>query len=487
MAEARHPQLRRTKIVATVGPATDKLETLVEMMQAGLDVVRLNASHGTVDDRRRRLALVREAAQRADRCVGVLMDLGGPKIRIDCFREGRVQLAEGQAFTLDTTFDAKAGTDSVVGVAYKNLPRDVSAGDTLLLCDGQIVLDVVKVSSTTVETRVRVGGELSDRKGLNRQGGGISAPAISERDREDIRFAAEEGVDYMAVSFARDADDMKQARTLMRAAGGDARLVAKIERHEAIENLGGIIDASDAVMVARGDLGVEMGYAEITGLQKTIIHETRIRNRVVITATQMMESMIHSPMPTRAEVSDVANAVMDGTDAVMLSAESATGRYPVRAVQAMAQVIEGAEKYELTHPRSRNRSAEGEFKGSEEAIAMAVMYTANHMKVRAIVALTESGATPLYMSRIRADIPIYALTRQEATRRRVTLYRGVYPVIFDVTAGGNDPEALYRALFARLLELKLVDRRDLVILTKGEHSGVQGGTNSMQVLKVMLD
>ncbi|HYM43926.1 MAG TPA: pyruvate kinase [Steroidobacteraceae bacterium] len=478
--------LRRTKIVATLGPATDDLEILTEMMRAGLDVVRLNASHGTAEDRRRRLAWAREAAHRADRCVGVLMDLGGPKIRIDCFREGRVQLAEGQAFTLDTALDPTVGDSTQVGVAYKELPRDVAAGDTLLLADGQIVLDVQRVGSTAIETRVRVGGVLSDRKGLNRQGGGISAPAISERDREDIRFAAEEGVDYMAVSFARDAADIEQARSLMRAAGGDARIVAKVERHEAVDNLPGIIDASDVVMVARGDLGVEMGYAELTGLQKTIIHETRIRNRVVITATQMMESMIQNPVPTRAEVSDVANAVMDGTDAVMLSAESATGRYPVKAVEAMAQVIEGAEKYQLTHPRSRQRSVEGEFKGTEEAIARAVMYTANHMKVRAIVALTESGATPLWMSRIRSDIPVYAFTRFEATRRRVTLYRGVYPVIFDVTSA-RSVEELYRSLFARLLELQLVEKNDLVILTKGEASGVQGGTNSMQILKVVLD
>jgi pyruvate kinase len=478
--------LRRTKIVATLGPATDDLEVLTEMMRAGLDVVRLNASHGTAEDRRRRLARSREAAHRADRCVGVLMDLGGPKIRIDCFREGRVQLAEGQAFTLDTALDPAAGDSTQVGVAYKELPRDVAAGDTLLLADGQIVLDVQRVGSTAIETRVRVGGVLSDRKGLNRQGGGISAPAISERDREDIRFAAEEGVDYMAVSFARDAADIEQARSLMRAAGGDARIVAKVERHEAVDNLPGIIDASDVVMVARGDLGVEMGYAELTGLQKTIIHETRTRNRVVITATQMMESMIQNPVPTRAEVSDVANAVMDGTDAVMLSAESATGRYPVKAVEAMAQVIEGAEKYQLTHPRSRQRSVEGEFKATEEAIARAVMYTANHMKVRAIVALTESGATPLWMSRIRSDIPVYAFTRFEATRRRVTLYRGVYPVIFDVTSA-RSVEELYRSLFARLLELKLVEKSDLVILTKGEASGVQGGTNSMQILKVVLD
>jgi pyruvate kinase len=478
--------LRRTKIVATLGPATDDLEVLTDMIRAGLDVVRLNASHGTVEDRRRRLAAARQAAHRADRCVGVLLDLGGPKIRIDCFREGRVELAEGQAFTLDTALEPTAGTIDRVGVAYKELPRDVVAGDTLLLADGQIVLDVRSVGKTAIETRVRVGGTLSDRKGLNRQGGGISAPAISDRDREDIRFVAEEGVDYMAVSFARDAADMEQARSLVRAAGGDARVVAKVERHEAVDNLAGIIDASDVVMVARGDLGVEMGYAELTGLQKTIIHETRTRNRVVITATQMMESMIQNPVPTRAEVSDVANAVMDGTDAVMLSAETATGRYPVKAVEAMAEVIEGAEKYQFTHPRARQRSVEGVFKGTEEAIAMAVMYTANHMNVRAIVALTESGATPLWMSRIRSDIPIYAFTRFEATRRRVTLYRGVYPVIFDVTSSRSTDE-LYRSLFTRLLELKLVDLHDLVILTKGEASGVQGGTNSMQILKVVLD
>jgi pyruvate kinase len=488
VGDATNPALlRRAKIVATIGPATDDLEVLTQMMHAGLDVARLNASHGTVADRRRRLALVREAARRADRCVGVLLDLAGPKIRIECFREGRVQLTEGAPFTLDTGLDPRAGTGLSVGVAYKNLPRDVAAGDTLLLNDGQIVLDVLRVSPTTVETRVRVGGELSDRKGLNRQGGGISAPALSERDRVDIAFAAAEGIDYLAVSFVRSAADIEQARTLLRAAGGEARIVAKIERHEAIDNLAGIIDAADVVMVARGDLGVEMGYAELTGLQKTIIHQTRIRNKVVITATQMMESMIHNPVPTRAEVSDVANAVMDGTDAVMLSAETATGRYPVRAVEAMAQVIEGAEKYELIHNPTRHRSVEGQFKATEEAIAMAVMYTANHMKVRAIVALTESGATPLWMSRIRADLPVYAFTRHEATRRRVTLYRGVYPVIFNVTGADNSTAALYRALFTRLLELQLVRMDDLVIITKGELSGVQGGTNSMQILKVTLD
>ena len=477
--------LRRTKIVATVGPATDDPLVLLEMMREGLDVVRLNASHGTRGDLQRRLGLIHDAATAADRSIGVLLDLSGPKIRIEGFRNGPVQLQEGKHFALDTALDPKAGTVSEVGVAYKDLPKDVAKGDALLLADGQIVLDVLHVTATRIETLVRVGGELSNRKGLNRQGGGISAPALSDKDRDDIRFAAQVGVDYVAVSFARDAADIEQARTLVRQAGGRAHIIAKIERQEAVTNLRGIIEAADVVMVARGDLGVEMGYAELTGLQKTIIHESRIRNRVVITATQMMESMIQNPVPTRAEVSDVANAVMDGTDAVMLSAETATGRYPLRAVRAMAEVITGAEKYQISHVRTRYR-AEGMFSCTEEAIAMAVMYTANHLKVRAIVALTESGATPLFMSRIRADLPIYAFTRHESTRRRVTLYRGVYPVIYQ-SIDGASTEQLYRSIFARLLELRLVEHGDHVILTKGELSGVEGGTNSLQIVKVALD
>lgn len=472
--------LRRTKIVATLGPACDELATLTEMFRAGVDVARLNFSHGSHDDHRRRLELVRAAEAATGKCIGVLADLGGPKIRIESFTEGRVQLVEGASFALDTALDPRAGTAEVVGVAYKDLPRDVHAGDALLLADGQIVLDVERVAGTRIDTKVRVGGSLSDRKGVNREGGGISAPALNDKDREDIRFAADAGIDYVAVSFARGPDDMNEARVLLRQWRGTARVVAKIERQEAVANLAPIVDASDAVMVARGDLGVEMGYAELTGLQKTIIHQTRNRNRVVITATQMMESMIQNPVPTRAEVSDVANAVMDGTDAVMLSAETAVGRYPVKAVQAMAQVIQGAEKYQLAHSRIRHR-ADQQFSGSEEAIAMAVMYTANHMKVRAIVALTESGLTPLLMSRIRSDIPIYALTRHEFTRRRVTLYRGVYPVPFEVV---SDDESLYGSIFDRLLELKLVKAGDLVILTKGELAGVSGGTNSLRILKV---
>jgi pyruvate kinase len=329
---------------------------------------------------------------------------------------------------------------------------------------------------------VLVGGELGNNKGINRQGGGLSAGALTDKDRADIGIAASLNVDYLAVSFPRDGSDMNEARKLLRAAGSQALLVAKIERAEAIKNLADVVRASDAVMVARGDLGVEMGFAELAGLQKQIMQETRHQNRVVITATQMMESMITATIPTRAEVSDVANAVMEGTDAVMLSAETAAGKHPAKVVEAMAQIIVAAEKYQGTHVRIRQRNT-GYFERANEAIAAAVMYAANHLHVQAIVALTESGETALWMSRVRSDIPIYAFTRQEATRSRVTLYRGVYPVAYDVT--DEDREAFYFSIFKQLLDLGLVKENDLIILTKGELTGVAGGTNSMQILKVL--
>jgi pyruvate kinase len=474
-------QLRRTKIVATLGPATDDQKVLTDMVRAGVDVVRLNFSHGATADHARRLELVRNAAAQAGRYVGVLGDLAGPKIRIDRFATGKVELVDGQDFALDASLPVDAGSDHAVGIAYKKLPSDVHAGDVLLLNDGQISLQVLGVDGPRINTRVLVGGELSNNKGINRQGGGLSAGALTDKDREDIRAAASLKIDYLAVSFPRDAADMNEARTLLRQAGGHALLVAKIERAEAIKNLAEVTRASDAVMVARGDLGVEMGYAELAGLQKQIILEARHQNRLVITATQMMESMIVNTIPTRAEVSDVANAVMDGSDAVMLSAETAAGKHPTKVVEAMAQIIEGAEKYQGAHVRIRQRNT-GYFERTNEAIAAAVMYTANHLHVKAIVALTESGETALWMSRVRSDIPIYAFTRQEATRSRVTLYRGVYPVAYDVT--DKDREAYYFSIFRQLLDLKLVKEGDLIILTKGELVGVAGGTNSMQILQV---
>jgi len=473
--------LRRTKIVGTLGPATDDPAVLADMMRAGLDVARINFSHGGKDEQRRRIVAIRAAAEAVGRPVGILADLSGPKIRIESFEKGKINLTEGQPFALDIALDPNAGNEKEVGCAYKDLVKDVKAGDTLLLADGYIVLEVTSVKGTRIETITRAGGELSNRKGLNKQGGGLSAPALTEKDLEYIQLAAEMRVDFLAVSFARDAADIRRAKAELAKWRGTAHVVAKIERHEAIDNLSDILSVADAVMVARGDLGVEMGYAALTGLQKTIIHQAQAANRIVITATQMMESMILSPVPTRAEVSDVANAVLDGSDAVMLSAETAAGKYPVKAVAAMSEVIIGAEKYELGHT-NRARRMDGEFQNTEEAIAKAVMFTAQHTHPKAIVALTESGLTPLWMSRMRADIPIYALTRQEVTRGRVTLYRGVYPVIFDVTHG--TPAHLYQGIFDLLLEKGLVDQGDQIILTKGDLSGVQGGTNSMQILRV---
>ena len=472
---------RRTKIVATLGPATDPDQALADLIAAGTDLVRVNFSHGAFADHARRIERVRAAAARAGRVVGILGDLRGPKVRIERFAAGSASLVDGEGFALDPAYDPAGGTDKIVGVAYESLPRDVRPGDTLLLNDGLISLEVLRVEGTRVHTRVLSGGELSDMKGLNKLGGGLSARALTDKDREDIRMAAELGVDYLAVSFVRNADDVGEAWDLMRAARGEGRIVAKIERREAIDNLEEIVESSAAVMVARGDLGVEVGYAELTGLQKHIIGLARARNRLVITATQMMESMIHAPVPTRAEVSDVANAVMDDTDAVMLSAETAIGRHPARVVRAMAQVIVGAEKWQTSNRPDVQRS-DRHLGRTDEAIASAVMYTANHLDVKAIVALTESGSTALWMSRIRSDIPIYAFTRHAATQRRVTLYRGVYPVAFDVT--DTQPEKLYTAIFERVISEQLAAEGDLIIVTKGELSGVAGGTNSMKIIKV---
>ncbi|HET7650922.1 MAG TPA: pyruvate kinase [Gammaproteobacteria bacterium] len=471
---------RRTKIVATLGPATDSPEVITAIVRAGLDVARLNFSHGEPADHRRRIKLLRDAAAAAGRDVGILGDLQGPKIRIEKFRNGRITLKDGQQFVLDAGLPDDAGSEESVGLTYKALPNDVKAGDVLVLGDGEITLRVDAVKGARVECRVEIGGELSDHKGINRQGGGLSAAALTDKDLRDIELAAELEVDYLAVSFPRDAADIARARELLRMAGGTACMVAKVERAEAIQNLDAIIEACDAVMIARGDLAVEIGDAELPGIQKHIIHRARELNRVVITATQMMESMVHSPVPTRAEVLDVANAVMDGTDAVMLSAETATGKYPIKAVEAMSRVCEGAERQRMTQ-RSRHRMDQN-FSKVDEAIAMATMYTANHLHVKAIIALTESGSTALWMSRIRSGIPIFAMTRHETTRRRVTLYRGVYPVAFDVMH--TNPDHVLKDAADELRRQGKVQDGDIVICTKGEFSGVAGGTNSLKILRV---
>ncbi len=473
--------IRRTKIVATLGPATDDPQILREMINAGLDAARINFSHGEQQDHRARIEALHAAAAECGREIGLMGDLQGPKIRVKRFKDSKASLQDGAKFFLDASLGLHDGNDEGVGVAYPKLHEDVKPGDVLLLNDGQITLKVDSIEDTRVHTTVVLGGILSDHKGLNRQGGGLSAPALADSDREYIQFAADMGMDFLAVSFVRHADDVTEARELFRAAGGQGLIVAKIERAEAVEHIDSIIDAADVIMVARGDLGVEMGYAELTGMQKRFIRLTRTKNKIVITATQMMESMINSPIPTRAEVSDVANAVMDGTDAVMLSAETAVGEHPVSVIETMSEVCQGAEKFVLARGRTTHR-LDDRFKNVDEAIAMAVMYTANHLAVKAIIALTESGSTTLWMSRIRSDIPIYAFTPYASTSRRVALYRGVYPVSFKIET--SDAQRLRRDIFDTLLTNKLVEEGDLVIFTQGDLSGVSGSTNSMKIFSV---
>ena len=471
---------RRTKIVATLGPATDAKHVLDEMIQAGMDVVRVNFSHGTHDDHIKRAEKVRNRARAHGHQVGVLADLQGPKIRIERFKEGMIQLEENDNFIFDTALAADAGNREKVGVTYKGLQDDVSRGDTLLLDDGLLVLWVEEVQGTEVRCRVVVGGRLTNSKGINRLGGGLSAESLTEKDREDIKVAAAMGADYVAISFPRNADDIHKARELLRAAGGHGGIVAKIERAEALDALEEIIEASDAVMIARGDLGVEIGDAELPAVQKRIIRVARSHDRVVITATQMMQSMIENPIPTRAEVFDVANAVIDGTDAVMLSAETAAGRYPAKVIEAMDRICAGAERQRNTSAAERRINIR--FDRADEAIAKAAIYTANSLGVKAIAALTESGATALWMSRISSGIPIFAMTRLVETRRKVTLYRGVYPVSFDVTT--PDHATVNKEAIDELMRRGAVRDGDLVIITKGDLMGVHGGTNAMKIIRV---
>ncbi|WP_334177401.1 pyruvate kinase [Pseudoxanthomonas sp.] len=472
---------RRTKILATLGPATDPPGVLEELFRAGVNVVRLNFSHGDPSGQAKRAAAVRLAAQRVGAEVGILADLPGPKIRVERFAEGKVVLKMGDRFDLVASVDAPPGDVSQVGVSYLGLPGDVEAGDVLLLDDGLMQLQVMKVDGERIICTVLNDGVLSDRKGLNKQGGGLSLGALTERDRELIAYVAENiGVDFIAVSFCRNADDMNEARRIAREHGCDAALVSKIERTEAIENLAEIVDASDVVMVARGDLGVEIGDAELPGLQKKIIRESLARNKVVITATQMLQSMVDSPIPTRAEVLDVANAVIDGTDAVMLSAETAAGSYPVRAVEAMARICLGAEKQFEMDTDFEKAPRNLEF--VDQAIAMATMFLSEHIGVRAIVAMTESGGTARFLSRFRSNAPIYAFSRHDGARRKMAMIRDVFPIAFD--SRGLAPREAARDAMRVLHDRELLAEGDRVIFTSGDHMEKHGATNTLRLLQM---
>jgi len=475
--------LRRTSIVATLGPATDTPGMLESILREGVAVVRLNLSHGNAEDHLRRAREAHAAAAELGREVGVLADLQGPKIRVEKFADGPVHLETGADFILDCRADVPPGDATRVGVSYLGLPQDVKSGDRLLLDDGLIELEVREVEDAQILCKVVVGGKLSDRKGLNRKGGGLSLNALSDKDRADIKLAAQLHADFLAVSFVRSAADIEEARRLLREAGGKAWLVAKIERAEAIDALSEIIDASDAVMVARGDLGVEIGDAELPGLQKKIIRESLARNRAVITATQMLQSMVESPIPTRAEVLDVANAVLDGSDAVMLSQESAAGKHPDLAVAAMSRICLGAERQLL--PNENISALNHRLDRSDQAVAMAAMFLATQLPVRAIVTLTESGTTAQWLSRYRSSVPIYALSPSAEARRRMLLLRDVRPMAFDSRAG--DPAPAVRDAVRQLFERGDLSVGDRVLLTHGDHTGRGGGTNTLKLLSVGAD
>jgi pyruvate kinase len=473
---------RATKIVATLGPASSSPDVIERMILAGADVVRLNFSHGSAQDHIERASLVREVSVRAGKAVAIMADLQGPKIRVGKFDGGSTLLAAGQKFILDGA-STELGTNERVGLDYRDLPRDVRAGDTLLLNDGLLRLAVDAVRGDEVQTTVMVGGELSNNKGINKAGGGLTAPALTAKDMEDIRTAMSFQCEYLAVSFPKCATDMEMARQLANVAGEAWRhrpaLIAKIERSEAIPVLDQILRASDGIMVARGDLAVEVGNASVPALQKRMIRMAREMDKVVITATQMMESMIVNPVPTRAEVSDVANAVLDGTDAVMLSAETATGRYPVETITQMAAIAleaEAADDVTLETDFTNKK-----FGRIDQTIAMGALFTAHHLECKAILALTESGSTPLWMSRHNIKVPIYGLTSQVVSQRKMTLYRNVTPLLIPVYTDRDT--ALVKAE-ALLVERGVLRSGDTYAITCGEPMGYPGGTNMLKVCRV---
>lgn len=473
--------IRRTKIVATVGPASGSPEKIAQLLDSGVNVFRLNFSHGSSDGHRRQAAIIRQVCAEKKNHAAILGDLQGPKIRIGDLHREPLTLSDGGHITL-TIDDNREKSDSCITVGYKLLPHCLNPGDTLLLDDGLIRLSVQSIDGDDVHCQVTTGGQLTSRKGLNRLGGGLSAPTITDKDRCDIQLAIELELDFLAVSFPSCADDLTPVKQALAKQNADIKIIAKIERAEAVasdEVLNALILAADGVMVARGDLGVEIGDAQLIGIQKKIIRQARRSNRPVITATQMMESMINSPVPTRAEVFDVANAVLDGTDAVMLSAETATGKYPAKVVSTMAQTCLGAEQHPDT--RTSRYRIDRSIESIDESIALSAVYAANHLQnIRACICLTESGNTVLIMSRLSSGLPIYGISRHLPSCRRMSLYRGVVPIYSDiVNQTGTD---IYQQALNTVASTDALQCGDRVTVTCGDISGSGGMTNTLKIL-----
>ncbi|NIH41115.1 MAG: pyruvate kinase [Buchnera aphidicola (Periphyllus aceris)] len=478
-------RIRRTKIVVTLGPSTDSSKILKKIILSGANVLRLNFSHGTHEEHLIRAKKAKKIIKETGSHVAILGDLQGPKIRISKFKKNKVFLKKGNLFVLDYSYKKKLGNEKKIGFNYKNLPNDICKKDILLLDDGKIQLIVLKVNKVQVFTKVIIGGILKNNQGINKLGGGLNAGSITNKDKRDILIASKINVDYLAISFPKSAEDLKIARKLIIKSGSSAKIIAKIERAEAVKNdkiIEDIILSSDAIMVARGDLGIEIGDPELAGMQKKLIRKARQLNRVVITATQMMESMIVNPIPTRAEVMDVSNAVLDGSDAVMLSSETASGKNPVETVRVMSKVCKGAEKVPSINI-SRHR-INFSFDNIEEIISLSAMYSANHLKrVKAIITMTESGKTPLITSRISSGLPIFALSRNKKTLNLTSLYRGVIPIFFNTNKEGLSAS---KEAIKLLLKNKYLQFKDIVIITQGDVKGIPGNTNTIRILKVKL-
>ncbi len=466
---------RKTKIIATLGPASNSEKTVTALLLAGVNVVRLNLSHGTLKEHDGIISNVREASKKLEIPAAILVDLQGPRIRTGLVRGGSVELKTNGKVTL-THEDIPAG-EGVISTTYKDLYKDVKPGDRILIDDGLIELRVDDISGESIYCDIVYGGVLSEHKGINLPGVNISAPCLLKKDLEDIEFGISRGVDYIAMSFVRKAADVFEVRERINERGGDIPVISKIEKAEAVTNLDSIIEESDGVMIARGDLGVELSPEEIPVLQKKIISKANEAGKLVITATQMLESMINNPRPTRAEASDVANAVFDGTDALMLSGETAVGKYPVEAVKMMVKIAREAEEAAMAqkHPLRRKKFVPGSF---TQAVAFAANAAGSEVNPRAIVVFTQTGDTARILSKLRPTQPIVAFTPLEKTLRKLSLVWGVKP--FMIEFGGHTDEMICRGE-AALLNYGMADWGDTVIIVSGTKVGMRGATNMMKI------
>ena len=468
--------MRRAKIVCTLGPATSSPRRIRELVYAGMDVARLNMSHGSHEDHAEAYRLVREASDASGHGVGIFADLQGPKIRLETFADGPVQLRRGQEWTI-TTRDVP-GDDQICGTTYKGLPGDVKTGDPLLIDDGKIRLRVTSVDETDVVTEVLVGGKVSNHKGINLPGVAVSVPALSDKDEADLRFALGLSGDFIALSFVRDAKDVDDVRRIMDEVGVHVPVIAKIEKPQAIDNLDEIIAAFDGFMVARGDLGVECPLEDVPFLQKRIVEKARLNAKPVIVATQMLESMISNPAPTRAEASDVANAVLDGADAVMLSGETSVGEYPVHTVETMARIIAATEQHALNDESRTFAEIDWDPHTKGGVIAKAAAEVAERVGAKYVVAFTQSGDSAKRMSRLRGPIPVLAFTPVAQVRSQLALSWGVETFL---TATVEHTDEMVRQVDEQLLRIGRVREGDLVVIIAGAPPGIPGSTNALRI------